>query len=342
MQNDYKRQEVSLPTMTLVVFLAVILGASIALVGFFAGAHIAAEGGIRESLVPTADPQNAVSITSSDACGPGKQVFSFTGAPQIVSVPAGCTAAIIQAVGAGGGGFAGSNQTGGTGGFVSARFNLAGISQLIVVVGQGGIGSCLGDCSGDNVPSVFGGGGATLEGNGGGGYSGVFKQSLEQSLALVIAGGGGGGGGGSGGSGGSGGGLAGTLGSNPGSGGGGTQLAGGSAASEDDGYSGNIPGAALAGGRGAYGGGGGGGYFGGGGGGRQGFWIHAGGGGGAGFVANSALNPAVNLAGGEKGISKDADAAWGTGAGAGGTSGNGGNGMVTITWVRQKSWYNPF
>lgn len=341
MPNDCRHREMPQLFMVTVIFLAIILSAGITLVAFLVGAHVAVEE-LGQANLPSASPQHDVATSDAGTCGPGKQVFAFTGSPQNVLIPKGCNAAIIQAVGAGSGGFSGTNQTGGTGGFVSARFELTGISQLVVVVGQGGIGSCSGDCSGDDVPPVFGGGGGTHEGNGGGGYSGVFKEVLQQSSALVIAGGGGGGGGGSGGSGGSGGGLVGTSGSNPGSGKGGTQTAGGLPASEDGGYSGDAPGTALSGGQGAYGGGGGGGYFGGGGGGRQGFWIHAGGGGGAGYVAKDATSPAVNVAGSEKGISKDADSAWSAGTGVGGTSGNGGNGMVTITWVRQKPWYNPF
>lgn len=324
----------------LVAFVALISGAAIALIGVVIGADISSG----QSQTPGASLQpagNAVATsTRSDICAPGTQTFSYTGSEQIVAVPKNCSAAMIEAVGGGGGGFVSSQQTGGTGGFASVQISLNGISQLIVVVGQGGVGSCSGDCSGDDVPPAFGGGGGTHEGNGGGGYSGVFNGAVAQSSALVIAGGGGGGGGGNGGTGGNGGGASGLLGSNPGSGGGGTQTAGGAAASEDDGYSGDIPGGALAGGTGAYGGGGGGGYFGGGGGGRQGFWIHAGGGGGSGYVTPSAIGTGTNISGSQLGLSQDADAAWKAGFGVGGLEGNGGNGSVTIIWIAQHNhWY---
>jgi hypothetical protein len=319
----------------LVALIALISGAALVLIGVLVGAHIAA--------APSAPPANSIAaLVRPDICAAGRQTFSYTGSEQIVPVPKECSSAVIEAVGGGGGGFASSQQTGGNGGFASAQISLTGMSQLIVIVGQGGIGSCSGDCSGDDVPPAFGGGGGTHEGNGGGGYSGVFNGSVEQSFALVVAGGGGGGGGGSGGTGGNGGGVSGEIGSNPGSGGAGSQSSGGLAASEDDGYSGDAPGGPLQGGIGAYGGGGGGGYFGGGGGGRQGFWIHAGGGGGSGYTTPLATGSVTNIAGSQLGVSADADAAWKAGLGVGGLNGDGGNGSVTIIWTKKRHWYNVF
>lgn len=350
--NDDLKQRAGQRFIILVAFLALITGAGITMIGVLIGAHVSLFG--QQNIFSFYPQQPAgpayvqqpngpgANAAGSQTCTPGPQVFSYTGSPQAIPVPEGCSAAIIEAVGAGGGGFVSGQQTGGNGGFASAQIKLSGISNLIVVVGQGGSGTCTGDCSGDNVRTAFGGGGGTHEGNGGGGYSGVFNGSLDQSTALVIAGGGGGGGGGAGGTGGDGGGPAGTLGSNPASGGGGTQTSGGQAAGEDDGYSGDMPGGPLAGGTGAYGGGGGGGYFGGGGGGRQGYWIHAGGGGGSGYVSPSAIGPVLNISGSAIGLSKDDDAARKAGLGVGGLNGDGGNGSVTIIWIRERTGFSLF
>lgn len=127
----------------------------------------------------------------------------------------------------------------------------------------------------------------------GGGYCGIFRSSVTQANALLIAGGGGGGGASrmnDGNWGGAGGGLSGQYGNSPFdakptyAGGPGTQSAGGTSL--------GTAGSALTGGycnTNTYGGGGGGGYYGGGGGSYSESNTMAGGGGGSGFVASSVL-----------------------------------------------------
>jgi hypothetical protein len=127
----------------------------------------------------------------------GKQVFSFTGANQTLTIPAGVTAILAKCWGAGGGaGTIGGwyiGSPGGGGGFMSSVITVTPGENLIVIVGE----------RGRVNPSTyaFGGGGRATNNNvdnryggGGGGYSGIFRTSVSQANALIIAGGGGGGG----------------------------------------------------------------------------------------------------------------------------------------------------
>jgi len=178
-----------------VALLALIAGAAIALIGVVVGSDI-----VGVQVHPNAALQmiGPAFLSRSQLCAPGPQTFSYTGANQTIPVPKGCTSAVIEAVGAGGGGFSSTGQTGGNGGFSSAEINLKGIDQLIVVVGQGGIGTCYGDCSGDEVPPVFGGGGGTQISGGQAaseddGYSGDQQGEALTGGTGAFGGGGGGG-----------------------------------------------------------------------------------------------------------------------------------------------------
>jgi hypothetical protein len=210
--------------------------------------------------------------------GPITQSFSYTGANQTFTVPAGVTSLSVTLSGAGGGngGFSGQPTAfGGFGGFVSGILSVTPGQSLIVVVGQAGDRQV-------NTATYGGGGGSALGGQGGG--RSAIRNSAN-TVDLVTAGGGGGGnfgsaaalgGGGGGSTGGSGGSVFGRAG-----GGGGTQSAGGT---------GFEPGLQYIGG-GSYdqysgaGGGGGGGWYGGG----SGFYggsDRAGGGGGSAYTDN--------------------------------------------------------
>lgn len=158
---------------------------------------------------------------------------------------------------------------GGTGGTVSGIVTFLSGQEYKVVRASGG----------NNETAGTPGGGSGNKGGGGGGYTGIFKTSVSQANAILIAGGGGGGAndpevGGTGG---------GTTGGNGQAGNkGGTQSAGGLG----DNHAGTRPGSsgsALQGGSGAAGGGGG--YYGGGGGGGNSSpgddWA---GGGGSGYI----------------------------------------------------------
>ena len=209
---------------------------------------------------------------------PITQSFSYTGANQTFTVPAGVTSVSVTLSGAGGGngGFSGQPTAfGGFGGFVSGILSVTPGQSLIVVVGQAGDRQV-------NTATYGGGGGSSLGGQGGG--RSAIRNSAN-TVDLVTAGGGGGGnygsaaalgGGGGGSTGGSGGSVFGRAG-----GGGGTQSAGGT---------GFEPGLQYIGG-GSYdqysgaGGGGGGGWYGGG----SGFYggsDRAGGGGGSAYTDN--------------------------------------------------------
>jgi hypothetical protein len=223
----------------------------------------------------TVNNDRAFSIT---VLAPVTVAFSYTGADQSWTVPTGVSRAIVKAWGAGGGSdSSGSGRYGAYGGFATGTATLTPGQSMVVVVGQGG------------AIGAYGG-----SGGGGGGYAGLFRTSVTQGNAILIAGGGGGAGDGS-----DGGGGGGTTGGTPVSnlaGGGGTQSAGGVAGNTrgSPSISVTLPtaGAALQGGNGGddagsgftrlsyggggkggsepggsqAGGGGGGGYFGGGGG----------------------------------------------------------------------------
>jgi alpha-tubulin suppressor-like RCC1 family protein len=265
---------------------------------------------------------------------PPPTFYSNVGAIQTLVVPSGVRSIAVKAWGAGGGGAV--DGVGGGGGFSSsALIPVTSGETLTIVVGQGGR-------AGATAPA-FGGGGFRNPGGpvgcngtfldppwsgGGGGYSGVFRGTVAQTRALLIAGGGGGGGAG-GGIGGVGGGATGGV-SNltGGRAGSGTQTSGGGGGV---GATVGLPGSALQGGNGdcaGQGGSGGGGYFGGGGSGAV-NGADAGGGGGSGFapggttVAGSGFTPAMTI---------DPDYANGLAVG-GAAFTDGGDGLVVITFL---------
>jgi hypothetical protein len=201
--------------------------------------------------------------------------YSFTGAEQSFTVPAGVSRIDVTAIGAAGTGHGGG--PGGKGALVSG--SLAVMPGQVLYVEVGGPGQA--EAGGFN-------GGGTGRG-GGGGASDVRTLPLSGGASsllsrLIVAGGGGGAGAGAGGD-------AGSPGGNSG-GGAGTQIAGGSASGEEA-----SAGVLGTGGNGApmSGGGGGGGLFGGGGGG--GFIGMAGGGGGGSSLVPAGGQSSIAAAG---------------------------------------------
>jgi hypothetical protein len=287
-------------------------------------------------------------VTNSGT-GAGNTI-SYTGSEQNYTVPGGASTIIVKMWGAGGGSDHDTSPGtigGGGGGYSTAIIPTTPAEVLKVVVGGGGTGA------------------ATSAGTGGGGgYSGIFRTSVANTNALLMAGGGGGQGDNATAKAGAGGGTSGIqgYGTGPTQNGptGGSQTVGGTASAGSG--AGAIHGSSMqggigsggnnaAGGTGGYGGGadgggqsgvvgggggGGGGYFGGGGGGTT--YAGAGGGGGSGF--SHANNTAVTLTAGSDrtpGNNSDSDKAAGIGWGAtggsnvGGTRANGNNGVVIIT-----------
>jgi hypothetical protein len=233
---------------------------------------------------------------------PGKTrtTYTCTGSQQTFVVPVGITEIYVKMWGAGGGGgVSGGWSYGSDGGGGGCSIGLIPVTPgetLQIVVGRGG------QTNWPNSQTLVYGGGGGLKNNSdnryagaGGGYTGIFRSSVTQGNALMIAGGGGGGGSsraGAGNFGGAGGGLEGQRGGSSYDGkwnyggGGGTQSAGGTGISQ--------AGGALYGGYGGeggngYGGGGGGGFWGGAGGGYSESNTMAGGGGGSGYLAASVL-----------------------------------------------------
>jgi len=256
-------------------------------------------------------------ITAQVDAYPSPGSFSFV-------VPQGTTSITVKSWGAGGGGGRG-NSPGGGGGYAGATFSVTPGETLQIRVGGGGGSWAAGGAAGINGGGR-GGLRSGIRAGGGGGYSGLFRGSVSQGGAWVVAGGGGGGGTNgssvSGWAGGPGGGGSGT------SGGCGNTLGATSSGPGGSNAGGGGPfGSALQGGAGAGnnetwpGGGGGGGYWGGGGG-----WTGGGsgcnGGGGSGFVrtggstsTGSGRTPANSGDGDRSGA--------GLGAPNGGTGGNG-------------------
>ena len=236
-----------------------------------------------------------------------RYAFSYTGADQTFTVPAGVYWIYVKLWGAGGGaGRAGGWTYGadaGGGGHTRALVPVTPGTTIYVKVGSGGTIT-------NGTTAQYGGGGAattaasTSYAGQGGGFCGIFASSITQGTALAIAGGGGGGGSSrawTGNMGGAGGGVAGQRGASPydgkylGGGGGGTQSAGGAAGTAvAQGGTNNVGyvGSALQGGAQAindYGGGGGGGYWGGGGGAYSESNTMGGGGGGSGYFISTAV-----------------------------------------------------
>ncbi|QNK65424.1 beta strand repeat-containing protein [Variovorax sp. PAMC26660] len=280
--------------------------------------------------------------------------ITYNGADQPFTVPAGVSAVLIKAWGAGGGGpntsYYTAQRGGGGGGFATGTLAVTPASTLGIRVGQGG--------RMNDITGVFGGGGAggnganISRGASGGGLSGVFlSASYTQGNARLIAGAGGGSSPGADvgtPSGAGGGGLVGGSDGTSGSGKGGTQSAGGAAGSGGSCNLGSATGGgALQGGQGAStnqnqnegGGGGGGGYFGGGGGICQGTDPNGMGGGGSSYLAPALTgsstvggsNSASDNTGGAAANSGDAHYVAGVAAGGGGNA-SGGNGLVVIQY----------
>jgi hypothetical protein len=273
-----------------------------------------------------------------------KLAFSYTGANQTWTVPAGVTEVLVRMWGAGGGGGGPGGWTqgypGGAGGYTTAMVPVSPGDVLTLQVGERGAymfpnGSTPGYGGGGG----YGGASDNRYAASGGGRTSILKNGTE----ILVAGGGGGGGSESGGSsnwnhGGAGGGLVGESGyqynGTPATGG--TQSAGGAGALGGSGGSNDgTAGARFNGGRpvvNSYGGGGGGGYYGGGGG------AHAasnmgGGGGGSGYIAASAVTWGVTTTG-WRNIPPGIDQPdFPSGAAIGGSiSGAGGHGFIYVEY----------
>ncbi len=227
--------------------------------------------------------------TSSSSPHSGTKLFSYTGAVQTWTVPAGVTSVQVSAIGAQGG-----DSYGGLGSEVVATVPVIPGQAMVVVVGG----------AGGNGPGGYNGGGSGgaggNNGTGGGGASDVRLGGLTLADRVVVAGGGGGlgsyggpdqGAGGSGGSFGSA--QAGDNGACSGSGGGGgTSSVGGTGGTGTaTGTAGSLGSGGTGGSNSGHGGGGGGGgYYGGGGGGTCTTQFSGGGGGGSDYVESSATS----------------------------------------------------
>ncbi len=125
--------------------------------------------------------------------------FEYTGEDQSFTVPDGTLRARFSVWGAGGGGFAWSNDlmSGGTGGFSSGSLDVVEGDVFAIVVGEGGQFRRAGNGS---TPRTYGGGGkgdqstsaGLAEVGAGGGLSGVFTGVFALDQSLIVAGGGGG------------------------------------------------------------------------------------------------------------------------------------------------------
>jgi hypothetical protein len=113
---------------------------------------------------------------------PTTQSFSYTGANQTFTVPAGVTSLSVTLSGAGGGSAANGGGTGGAGGYVSGTLPVTPGQSLVVMVGQGG-------GNGGVASATYGGGGNGTGGGAGGGRSAIILAGSD----MVTAGGGGGG-----------------------------------------------------------------------------------------------------------------------------------------------------
>lgn len=254
---------------------------------------------------------------------PGVQAFSYTGADQTWTVPAGVTSLTVKMWAAGGSGINAAMQStygaggGASGGYTTGTLAVTPGETLTFIVGQGGKQS--------SGVAYGGGGNATnATGGGGGGRSAIRRSSTELATA-----GGGGGGGGSGYNGGAGGGTTGGDAAG-GTGLGGTQSAGGSTSGT------GSAGTQFQGGASNGGGAGGGGYYGGGGGNGSGV-VQAGGGGSgyAGGLTGASMSSGT-VGNGASSVNPpntgDADYASGVGVGGGGSVA-GGSGRIVVRYT---------
>jgi hypothetical protein len=238
--------------------------------------------------------------------------YSYTGADQTFTVPAGVTALNVVLNGAAGGAAYSGSSLGGAGGYVSGTLAVTPGQSLTIMVGKGGEKG-----NGSASSNSYGGGGAGGVFSGvGGGRSAIISGGVDR----VTAGGGGGAGNVSN-AGGAGGGTTGATGGGSGVGGaGGTQSAGGvSPANNATPWNGALgQGGYTSNPYGGYGGGGGG-YYGGAVGGNQG-----GGGGGSSYVTNLTGTVVDTQGGGAAPVYYSA----------------GGNGSISITYSTAPS-YRP-
>jgi len=221
---------------------------------------------------------------------------------------------VLNGAGGGGGSYANGSVTnptiGGNGGQTIGTYTLVSGTTYYLLVGAGG--AFVKDYGGQPAVGAGGGGNVGTSGFGGqgGGYTGLFSNSISQANAIMMAGGGGGGSwevNPSTPSGGAGGGLSGTNGANgtpnpaPApttiGGGGGTQTAGGSGSASNPGLA--LQGGSSGGSDTNGGGGGGGGYYGGGGGSGDG--NGSGGGGGSGYLSPSVVSGTTTAGAGSAG-----------------------------------------
>ena len=156
------------------------------------------------TITATANSKTTSRAYSIIVSAPTVLAFTYTGATQTFTIPAGVTSIQTKVWGAAGAGHDEYySQSGGAGGFGIGTINVSGMSSLNVVVGQGGRGK-------NTVNPVIGSGNKVatyghlvLHSNGenggwgcvggtGGGLSGIFNGATNtQSNAIVIAGGGG-------------------------------------------------------------------------------------------------------------------------------------------------------
>ena len=129
--------------------------------------------------------------------GGGTATFTYTGAEQTFTVPAGTSSVSITAIGAAGGAGQDSTSSGGAGGQGRSVTGIASVSPgetLYVEVGGVGFAGSIGGSGGFNG-GADGSSYHSIRGGGGGGASDVRTISGTLGSRLVVAGGGGGGGG---------------------------------------------------------------------------------------------------------------------------------------------------
>ena len=125
---------------------------------------------------------NAAQVTCTADVGYTNCVrFTYSGADQTFTVPAGAINLNVRAWGANGGLYPGG--TGGGGGFASGTLSVTPGSTLTIVAGQAGA---------FGRGAFGGGGGGSIYALGGGGMSAVFDGASARAGVQVVAGGGGG------------------------------------------------------------------------------------------------------------------------------------------------------
>jgi len=298
---------------------------------------------IRAKTLLTVDREFTVTIKA-----PTVVTFNYTGSNQSWTIPSGVTSIEAYMWGAAGGGAYGEgfSDPGGPGGYSSATINVSSFSSLTIQVGQGG--------SYSTRRTSYPSGGAQSLRSGyasgsGGGRTGIHSSStINQSTALLIAGGGGGGSGhgggagysGEGGHGGGGGGTNGEQGystyiSQPNNGA--SQSAGGSGTASGGALSGATAGNGTSWNSGGWNmaGGGGDGYYGGGAYNHQ----HQGGGGGAGYInttyCSGATTTGTTVGNARVSVTyppQTGHTYYSTGIGRGNNASDGGNGKCFIVY----------